>query len=85
VVDNTISLSLDEEDPFADLVIDPPVVPKHHGRRHTKRRVAGDGQGAILKPRKLQVCSVCSETGHNKSTCKRLQILEGATIGLGVM
>jgi len=83
-VDNAVDLPLDE-DPFEDLVVDPPVVPKHHGRRRTRRREASDGQGPVLKPRKSQICSVCSETGHNRSTCKRLQILEGDTVGLGVM
>jgi hypothetical protein len=81
VVDNP---SLDE-DPFADLVVDAPDVPQQSGRQRTKRREAGDGKGPLLKPRKLQTCSVCSEPRHNKLTCKCLQILEGDTLGLGVI
>lgn len=84
VTDNAMDLPLDE-DPFADIVIDPPVMPKHQGRRRTRRREAGDGQGPVSKPQKPQACSVCSEPGHNKSTCKRLTILEGDTLGLGVL
>jgi SWIM zinc finger len=74
-----------DEDPFADLVVDPPEVPRRSGRQRTKRREAGDGKGPLSKPQKPQTCSVCSEPGHNKLRCKRLQILEGDTPGLGVM
>jgi hypothetical protein len=83
VVENGSS-SLDE-DPFADLVVDPPDVPRRSGRQRTKRREAGDGKGPLVKPQKPQICSVCSKPGHNKRKCKRLQILEGDTLGLGVM
>jgi hypothetical protein len=83
VVDNVVDLSL-YEDPFADLVIDPLAVRKQQGRRRTRRREAGDGQGPLLKLRKPQTCSVCNEPSHNKKSCKRLQILEGDTVGLGV-
>ena len=46
-LDNVVDLPLDE-DPFADLVVDPSVVPKHHGRRRTRRREAGDCYGLSL-------------------------------------
>jgi hypothetical protein len=76
----------DPEDPFADTTtLTAPEVQKLPGRRRTKRREAGDGKGPLVKPRKQQTCSVCSETGHNKLTCKRLQTLEGDTLGLGVL
>jgi hypothetical protein len=83
VVDNAADLSL-YEDPFADLVLDPLAVRKQQGRRRTKRREAGDGQGPLLKLRKPQTCSVYNKPSHNKKSCKRLQILEGDTVGLGV-
>jgi hypothetical protein len=71
-------------DPFADLVVDPPEVPKLRGRQK-KRREAGDGKGPIKKFSKPQVCKLCNEPGHNKTTCKRLIELEGDTPGLGVL
>ena len=83
-VDNAKDWPLDK-DPFADLVVEPPVVSNRPKRRRTKRREASDGQGLANKPRKQQVCSVCNETGHNKLTCKRLTTLEGDTLGLGVL
>jgi hypothetical protein len=78
------SPSLDE-DPFADLVVEAPDVHIKQGRRRTRRREAGDGKGPVSKPRKQQTCSVCSEPGHNRLRCQRLQILEGDAIGLGVI
>jgi hypothetical protein len=53
--------------------------------RHAKRRQASDGKGPLSKTPKQQTCSVCSEPGHNKKRCTRLQILEGDTVGLGVI
>jgi len=75
---------LGSPDPFADLVIDPPEVPKLRGRQR-KRREAGDGKGPIKKLTKPQKCKLCNEPGHNRATCSRLIRLEGDTIGLGVM
>ena len=80
-VDNPLLLN---EDPFADLVVEAPDVPRQQGRR-AKRRQAGDGKGPLFKPPKQQTCSACSEPGHNRKTCTCLQILEGNTAGLGVI
>jgi hypothetical protein len=85
VVDNP---SLDEdpfsEDPFSNLVVNAPEVPRRRGQP-SKRRQAGDGKGPLFKAPNPQTCSVCSEPGHNRKTCNRLQILEGDTAGLGVI
>jgi hypothetical protein len=75
----------DPEDPFADTSVAPLEVQKLPSRRRTKRREAGDGKGPLVKPRKVQTCSVCSIAGHNKRKCKRLTVLEGDTAGLGVL
>jgi hypothetical protein len=80
VVDNLLL----DEDPFGDLVIRAPEVPRRRGRP-SKRRQAGDGKGPLFKAPKPQACSVCSEPGHNRKTCSRLQILESDTAGLGVI
>jgi hypothetical protein len=71
-------------DPFADLVVDPPEVPKLRGKQK-KRREAGDGKGPIEKLSKPQKCKLCNEPGHNSATCKRLVQLEGGSLGLGVL
>jgi len=71
-------------DPFADLVVDPPDVPKLRGKQK-KRREASDSKGPIEKLTKPQVCRLCNKPGHNKATCKRLIQLEGETLGLGVL
>ena len=70
--------------PFADLVVDPPEVPKLRGKQK-KQREASDGKGPIKKLSKPQKCKLCNEPGHNKATCKRLIQLEGESIGLGVI
>jgi hypothetical protein len=57
-----------DEDPFADLVVDPLDVPRRSGRQRTKRREAGGGKGPLSKPWKPQTCSVCSEPGHKMIT-----------------
>lgn len=80
VVDNPLL----DEDPFIDLVVEAPDVPRLRGR-HAKRRQAGDGKGPLFKAPKPQTYSVCNEPGHNKRSCTRLQILEGDTVGLGVI
>jgi hypothetical protein len=59
-------------------------MPKQRGWR-AKRQQDGDGKGSLFKAPKSQTCSVCSEAGHNRKTCSRLQILEGDTAGLGVI
>lgn len=41
-----------DDDPFADLVIEAPNVPRKAGRPRTKRREAGDGKGPLSKLRK---------------------------------
>jgi hypothetical protein len=79
----TITTDLDE-DPFADLVVEPPAVSKKRGRR-PKRREAGDGKGPFQKVQKPQVYSVCYELGHNKKRCKELIRLEGNSIGIGII
>jgi hypothetical protein len=71
-------------DPFADLVVDPPEVPKLRGKQK-KRREAGDSKGPIKKLSKPKKCKLCDEPGHNRATCKRLIQLEGESIGLGVI
>lgn len=55
-VENRSSTS--SEDPFADLVVDPPELLRRSGRQRTKRREAGDGKGPLVKPQKQQACSV---------------------------
>lgn len=74
----------DFDDPFRDIEVEPPPVPKKQGRQ-AKRREAGDGKGPLYKPQKPQVCSICSELGHNKKRCKHLIQLEGDSIGLGIL
>ena len=80
----TSSSNQDIEDPFQDVIVEPPPVPKKRGRQ-TKRREAGNGKGPLQKVSKPQVCSVCDKEGHNKKTCKKLTILEGDSIGLRVL
>jgi hypothetical protein len=74
----------DFEDPFADIELEPPPIPKKRGKQ-TKRREAGDGKGPLYKPQKPQVCSVCGVAKHNKKKCKNLLRLEGDSAGLGVL
>ena len=61
---NTTAMGLDD-DPFADLVVELPPVPKKRGRKQ-KRREAGDGKGPLEKVQKAPGHSVCDEPGHNK-------------------
>ena len=75
---------LDFEDPFADIEVEPPPIPKKRGKQ-AKRREAGDGKGPLYKPQRQQVCSICSVAGHNKLKCKKLLRLEGEASGLGVL
>ena len=74
----------DFEDPFADIEVEPPPVPKKRGKQG-KRREAGDGKGPLHKPQREQVCSICSVVGHNKKKCKKLLRLEGEASRLGVL
>jgi hypothetical protein len=46
----TITTNLDD-DPFADLVVEPPAISKKRGRP-PKRREAGDGKGPLQKVQK---------------------------------
>jgi hypothetical protein len=80
----TISTTLGSPDPFADIVVNPPQVPKLRGKQK-KRQEASDGKGPIQKLSKPQVCKLCNESGHNRATCKRLIQLEGDSLGLGVL
>jgi hypothetical protein len=79
---NTRATGLDD-DPFADLVVEPPPVPEKRGRKQ-KLREAGDGKGPLEKVQKPKVCSVCDEPGHNKK-CKMLIRLEGESARLGII
>lgn len=74
----------EDEDPFADLVVEPPVIPKKKGRKG-KRRQAGDGKGPLHKHQKPQTCKVCGEQGHNRLTCTKLTELEGGAPGMGII
>jgi hypothetical protein len=75
---------LDLDDPFKDIIVEPPPVPKKRGKQK-KRREASDGKGPLQKVQKPQVCSMCDKPGHNKKKCTKLTILEGESIGLGVL
>ena len=80
----TSPTNLDLDDPFRDIVVEPPPVPKKRGKRQ-KRREAGDRKGPIQKVQRPQVCSLCDEPGHNKKTCRKLTILERDSIGLRIL
>jgi hypothetical protein len=80
----TSSIDSDVDDPFRDIVVEPPPVPKKRGKQQ-KRREAGDEKGPLQKAQRNQVCSQCDQPGHNKKRCRKLTILEGDSIGLGLL
>jgi hypothetical protein len=61
----TGSTDLDLDDPFRDIVVEPPPVPKKRGKQQ-KRREAGDEKDPLQKVQRQQVCSQCDQLGHNK-------------------
>ena len=44
-------IDLDFEDPFVDIEVEPPPIPKKHGKQG-KRREASDGKGPLYKPQR---------------------------------
>ena len=77
-------IDLDFEDPFVDIEVEPPPIPKKRGKQ-TRRREAGDGKGPLYKPQKPQLYLVYSIVKYNKKKCKNLLRLEGDLARLGVL